>query len=198
MSWPCTTSWCLSRRSIGRATRPEGKRWTSIRRPHANRAKALTGVAAHLRFCGSAFLMVLDSSRRVCAGLSLALGIHGVPEQIMTDSEKVFTGLFQPARSRCTSTGSAGKTALSNCTPNPGHRPPRDSRTVLHLPINRTCSNRSPSLLFIGDPDRMDRPAWGCACPAPTECASTPGAAWALVDLLQIPRGREVLVVSGR
>jgi transposase InsO family protein len=58
------------------------------------RAKALTGVDDHSRFCVSAFLMLRESSQRVCEGLALALRTHGVPEQILTDNGKVFTGRF--------------------------------------------------------------------------------------------------------
>ena len=58
------------------------------------RVKALTGVDDHSRFCVSAFLMVRESSQRVCEGLGLALRTHGVPGQILTDNGKVFTGRF--------------------------------------------------------------------------------------------------------
>jgi transposase InsO family protein len=58
------------------------------------RAKALTGVDDHSRFCVSAHLMVRESSRGVCDGLAGALRAHGVPEQILTDNGKVFTGRF--------------------------------------------------------------------------------------------------------
>ena len=58
------------------------------------RAKALTGVDDHSRFCISAFLMLRESSQRVCEGLALAMRTHGVPEQILTDNGKVFTGRF--------------------------------------------------------------------------------------------------------
>ncbi|WP_182376924.1 IS481 family transposase [Nocardioides sp. WS12] len=58
------------------------------------RAKALTGVDDHSRFCVSAFLMLRESSQRVCDGLALALRTYGVPEEILTDNGKVFTGRF--------------------------------------------------------------------------------------------------------
>lgn len=58
------------------------------------RAKALTGVDDHSRFCVSAFLMVRESSQRVCEGLAVALRTYGVPEEILTDNGKVFTGRF--------------------------------------------------------------------------------------------------------
>jgi transposase InsO family protein len=58
------------------------------------RAKALTGVDDHSRFCVSAYLMLRESSRGVCDGLAGALRSFGVPEQILTDNGKVFTGRF--------------------------------------------------------------------------------------------------------
>lgn len=45
-----------------------------------SRVKALTGVDDHSRFCVSAFLMVRESSKRVCEGLAAALRTYGVPE----------------------------------------------------------------------------------------------------------------------
>ena len=58
------------------------------------RAKALTGIDDHSRFCVSAYLMTRESSQRVCSGPVRALQVHGVPEQILTDNGKVFTGRF--------------------------------------------------------------------------------------------------------
>jgi hypothetical protein len=57
-------------------------------------AKALTGIDDHSRFCVSARLMPRERTQAVCAGLAFALGAHGVPEQILTDNGKVFTGRF--------------------------------------------------------------------------------------------------------
>jgi transposase InsO family protein len=58
------------------------------------RAKALTGVDDHSRFCVSAHLMSRETSQKVCEGLATALAAYGVPEQILTDNGKVFTGRF--------------------------------------------------------------------------------------------------------
>ena len=58
------------------------------------RAKALTGVGDHSRFCLSAHLMVRETSQRVCEGLAKALRAWDVPGQILTDNGKVFTGRF--------------------------------------------------------------------------------------------------------
>ncbi len=58
------------------------------------RAKALTGVDDHSRFCVSAALMARERTRPVCDALAAALRAHGVPQQILTDNGKVFTGRF--------------------------------------------------------------------------------------------------------
>jgi transposase InsO family protein len=57
-------------------------------------AKALTGVDDHSRFCVSARLMARERTQLVCDGLGEAMRAHGVPEQILTDNGKVFTGRF--------------------------------------------------------------------------------------------------------
>jgi len=58
------------------------------------RAKALTGVDDHSRFCVSAYLMFRETARGVADGLLLALERYGLPGQILTDNGKVFTGRF--------------------------------------------------------------------------------------------------------
>ena len=58
------------------------------------KAKALTGVDDHSRFCVS---RVVDAARVVAAGVrrvGLALRRWGVPGEILTDNGKVFTGRF--------------------------------------------------------------------------------------------------------
>lgn len=58
------------------------------------RAKALTGVDDHSRYCVCAYLMVRETAPRVCDGLVAAMRAYGVPEEILTDNGKVFTGRF--------------------------------------------------------------------------------------------------------
>jgi transposase InsO family protein len=57
-------------------------------------AKALTGIDDHSRFCVSAALMARERTRPVCDALGSALASYGVPQQILTDNGKVFTGKF--------------------------------------------------------------------------------------------------------
>lgn len=58
------------------------------------KVKVLTGVDDHSRFCVCAHVMVRESSRNVCDGLAGAMRRWGVPEEILTDNGKVFTGRF--------------------------------------------------------------------------------------------------------
>lgn len=57
-------------------------------------AKALTGIDDHSRYCISARLMPRERTQRVCDGFTDALRRHGVPQQVLTDNGKVFTGKF--------------------------------------------------------------------------------------------------------
>ena len=56
--------------------------------------KCLTGVDDHSRLCVVAGLMVRATSRAVCDHFAAAMRIHGVPQEILTDNGKVFTGRF--------------------------------------------------------------------------------------------------------
>ncbi|HEX3629519.1 MAG TPA: IS481 family transposase, partial [Candidatus Dormibacteraeota bacterium] len=57
-------------------------------------AKALTGVDDHSRYCVSARLMPREGTQLVCDGFLAALRAHGVPQQVLTDNGKVFTGKY--------------------------------------------------------------------------------------------------------
>jgi transposase InsO family protein len=55
---------------------------------------AVTGVDDHSRFCVIAKLVRRATARPVCDALVEGLARHGVPDQILTDNGKVFTGRF--------------------------------------------------------------------------------------------------------
>jgi transposase InsO family protein len=57
-------------------------------------AKVLTGLDDHSRMCICARVMARERTGAVCDGLRGALARFGVPEQILTDNGKVFTGRF--------------------------------------------------------------------------------------------------------
>jgi len=52
----------------------------------------VTGIDDHSRFCVIAKVVARATARPVCDALLEALSTHGIPEQILTDNGKVFTG----------------------------------------------------------------------------------------------------------
>ncbi len=52
----------------------------------------VTGIDDHSRFCVIAKVVPRATARPVCDALLDALNLHGIPEQILTDNGKVFTG----------------------------------------------------------------------------------------------------------
>jgi transposase InsO family protein len=58
--------------------------------------KVVTGVDDHSRFCVAAGLVRRAISTAVCEVLATSLGRWGVPDEILTDNGKVFTGRFGP------------------------------------------------------------------------------------------------------
>ena len=56
--------------------------------------KVLTGIDDHSRFVVCAGVMLRATSRAVCAHFAEAMARHGVPQEILTDNGKVFTGRF--------------------------------------------------------------------------------------------------------
>ena len=58
------------------------------------RVKVLTGIDDHSRFCVCAHVVFRETSQKICDGLAKALRTYGIPEQILTDNGKVFTGRF--------------------------------------------------------------------------------------------------------
>lgn len=61
--------------------------------------KAVSGIDDSSRFGVSATLVRRATAQPVCEALLAALRRHGVPDQILTDNGKVFTGRFGPAGS---------------------------------------------------------------------------------------------------
>jgi transposase InsO family protein len=57
-------------------------------------AKVLTGIDDHSRFIVCAGVMTRATSRAVCAHFAAAMRSYGVPQEILTDNGKVFTGRF--------------------------------------------------------------------------------------------------------
>jgi len=58
--------------------------------------KAVTGIDDHSRFCVAAGLVERANARAVCRIFTQSLARYGVPEELLTDNGKVFTGRFGP------------------------------------------------------------------------------------------------------
>jgi len=56
----------------------------------------VTGIDDYSRFCVSAKVVARATAKPVCDALAQAMRTHGVPEAILTDNGKVFTGRFGP------------------------------------------------------------------------------------------------------
>lgn len=67
-----------------------------VRLVGGSEAKIVSGVDDHSRFCVSALVVARATARPTCDALALAMRTYGVPEQILTDNGKVFTGRFGP------------------------------------------------------------------------------------------------------
>ncbi len=57
-------------------------------------AKIVTGVYDHSRFCVIARAVMRATARPVCLGFVDAMRAYGIPEEVLTDNGKVFTGRF--------------------------------------------------------------------------------------------------------
>lgn len=60
--------------------------------------KLITGVDDHSRYCVIATLVRHATGRAVCAAFAAALRRHGIPEEVLSDNGKQFTGRFTKPR----------------------------------------------------------------------------------------------------
>lgn len=65
-----------------------------VRLVDGSEAKIVSGIDDHSRFCVSAYVVARATARPTCDALAFAMRRHGIPEQILTDNGKVFTGRF--------------------------------------------------------------------------------------------------------
>jgi hypothetical protein len=62
----------------------------------APECKVVTGIDDHSRFCVAAGLVPRSTSKAVCEVLAASLHRWGIPDEILTDNGKCFTGRFGP------------------------------------------------------------------------------------------------------
>ncbi len=66
----------------------------SVRLVNGSEVKLVSGVDDHSRFAVIAVVVARATSRAVCAAFIGAMRTYGVPEQVLTDNGKQFTGRF--------------------------------------------------------------------------------------------------------
>jgi transposase InsO family protein len=66
----------------------------SVRLADGREAKLISGVDDHSRFCVIATVVARATGRAVCAAFARALTEFGIPEQVLTDNGKQFTGKY--------------------------------------------------------------------------------------------------------
>ena len=69
-----------------------------VRLADRSELSVVTGIDDHSRFCVIASLVRRATARPVCDALTQGLNAHGVPEGVLTDNGKVFTGRFGLAK----------------------------------------------------------------------------------------------------
>lgn len=69
-----------------------------VRLADGSRPMVVTGLDDHSRFCVSAKIVARATAKPVCDALAEAMRRHGVPEAVLTDNGKVFTGRFGRGR----------------------------------------------------------------------------------------------------
>jgi transposase InsO family protein len=65
-----------------------------VRLTDGTELSVVTGIDDHSRFCVSALLVPRATAKPVCSALTRAMRAHGVPDAVLTDNGKVFTGRF--------------------------------------------------------------------------------------------------------
>ena len=66
----------------------------SVRMVDGSEAKLISGIGDHSRFAVIGVVVARATSRAVCAAFVAALAEYGVPEQVLTDNGKQFTGKY--------------------------------------------------------------------------------------------------------
>lgn len=69
-----------------------------IRLADGSETKIVTGVDDHSRYCVIATVVRRATGRAVCAAFADALGAYGIPDEVLTDNGKQFTGRFTKPR----------------------------------------------------------------------------------------------------
>jgi transposase InsO family protein len=77
--------------------------------------KLISGIDDHSRFCVIATVVRRATARAVCRAFVAAMRLYGIPDEVLTDNGKQFTGRFgKPRPAECCLSGSAARTGSSS------------------------------------------------------------------------------------
>ena len=127
------------------------------------KASIVSGVDDHSRFVISARVVERATARPVCDALALAMRTHGVPQEILTDNGKVFTGRFGPGTGEVLFDRICRENGIKHIltaprSPTTTGKVERWHKTLRREFLNGGCSSRSP----------MPRSSWTGGCTATT------------------------------
>ena len=135
--------------------------------------KVVTGVDDHSRFCIAAGLVTRATSKAVCAVLSGSLRRYGIPDEILTDNGKVFTGRFGPQPVEVLFDRICRENGISH-----RHTAIRSPTTTGKIErFHQTCARSSWSTA-PSPRSRRHRPSWTPGWPTTTPCARTRPSRW--------------------
>ena len=109
--------------------------------------KAVSGIDDNSRFGISATLVRRATAGPVCEALLAALRRHGIPDQILTDNGKVFTGRFGPAgiSAEVLFDRICAENGIGRAWPATGQRNGRGGPALTHDTCGVTYRPRSPA-----------------------------------------------------
>jgi transposase-like protein len=103
--------------------------------------KVVTGIDDHSRFCVLATVVPRPTARAVCSAFAGAMRRYGVPEEVLTDNGKQFTGRFnKPRPAEVLFERILRETASPSGSPDRPRRPPRARSSGSTRPCARGCS----------------------------------------------------------
>ena len=160
---------------------------------NAAEVKIVTGVDDHSRFCVIAKAVMRATDRPVCQAFVDAMRTYGIPEEVLTDNGKVFTGRFHkpgvpvevlfdkicqipapPVLSRLRSTTGVGR------YPEHGHEPRATGQTTaapLRPPLPASFPHRAPARSRQPPTSRTAHPPAKAGPPAAHSHRESPSAA---------------------
>ena len=119
--------------------------------------KMVTGIDDHSRFCVVAGLVPGAISRAVCGVFSAAMKTYGVPDEVLTDNGKVFTGRFGLHHTEVLFDRICREMGSLIDSPHRGHRLPRARSNASIRVCAKSSARPGPETQHVMDLGRGDQ-----------------------------------------